>query len=320
MDGNNGTLPDLPDKAELPIDPEVDLSMRETPGFDLLRDLALRSHEANTEFGLLLIKGASGVSHEIAQGGKRNEVTHAIRITQNFDTTKEYVFFHTHPGFPHQTFSSEFNLIPSFYTNTVSQGMERDIGSSDISEKKRGGYLNIVNEEGITFCVGYEHNLGLESATKYLRAIARTEEDCYADMEVILGAGEGQTFSQRKKWAEATEGEFFNENGIAMYRIVDKFTGKSYTFLSISWDNFPEDIDLSDLAFGNGLDTIAEQLKIPNHNITNSNLSDVLKEESKLLELTGEQEIILRIKETEPKVLRIDPTHLTNPTPNPKIN
>lgn len=131
----------------------------------------------------------------------------------------------------------------------------------------------------MTICIGYFADEGLRSAVGYLKHMHKEGPDFAAEIDVIRGSGEGNTFPSRDDWAESTGGEFFNDAGYSLYRIIDKHSGKIHTFLSLRWDSIPKDLEFEDLLFGQGLEKVSKSLDIPKRYFTRDNLHAVLLQE-----------------------------------------
>lgn len=297
----------------------------ENPDFDFLRRFAKAATGEEYEYGILM-RNLDGMNDYLIHrsNGRSDRV---LSITNNYyprDRNEELIFFHTHPGFSTSGRTLEFALIPSIFELTQYQANKGDIGASAIDGKRNGGYLNIINSAGVTLYVGYEEKAGLRGASRYLNYLGKptsdsispknpgklSEEgdydDIFPEFEVIDGSVSGKNYKRHMDWAKDAEGKMFNDNGFALYRIVDKFSGKIHTFLSIDWDSIPDDLALEDLLFGNGLYKLADSLGISRDYLSGSNLNSVMTEESRIVNAMTHEDENFSLLSTRPKVLKVD--------------
>jgi len=242
------------------------VSFQREPIFEDLKAIIAWTSKTNQESGLQIARSPD-LSCKLTFTRDRDGFLRAPKLP---DDPGDIIFFHTHarPEVPPSARRehSLVQFIPSYdfrhYKQTDGDHIST-VGDGTIAcGAERGGYLNIVTQDGLTLCVAVS---SLTDDERFLRRtrLKQGKEDTslLPILKVWSGPRAGESFTNIFDYMEGGE-QLVDQRGIYL-SLTDFYLAQTLGFLYLPWDTLlSTQISLEELVFKQGVNRLMQQLKI----------------------------------------------------------
>jgi diadenosine tetraphosphate (Ap4A) HIT family hydrolase len=206
------------------------------------------TEEDAREYGLAITNG-DGPEHDVLEflRGSSTSIYNGER-----NRTGDAVFFHVHPHVSPNDEEDRSFTSPLISTGDLTATAMQDYG---------GGYLNIVNANGLTLHIGSSSQ---DEIPRDGNGYVYTVESGPLKGEVITVRGDSLVEDRNKNWERTIQiMKRLKETGQSYcYSIFDKNIQLPLYFLHVPWQHIDPTIDVHDLCFGEGLKKILESMEL----------------------------------------------------------